>query len=117
MKTCYIVYEIEGDHYENYEVPRVVFLSKENANKYIEEHSKEILESSLSISQEEFLMASEIAFNIFPEDRITPWSELILKTGNFPEWSLEELRKTEEFIKRQDNHYLGLKITEVELCQ
>ena len=47
----------------------------------------------------------------------TPFPELILKTGKFPEWSLEELIKTEKFIEREQNHWIGLKIEEIELCQ
>ena len=117
MKTGYIVSEFGGDTWEYYERPLKVFLSKENAEKYIELNSKEIKESSLSISQEEFHMALEIALDAFPWDTKTSFPELILKTGKFPEWSLEELIKTEKFIEREQNHWIGLKIEEIELCQ
>lgn len=117
MKTCYIVYEFGGDPWEYYEYPLKVFLSKENAEKYKELNSKEIKKSSLSISPEEFNMALEIALNDFPWDTKTPFPELILRTGKFPEWSLEELTKTNEFIEREQKHWIGLRIEEIELCQ
>lgn len=117
MKICYIVYEFGGDSWEYYEHPLKVFLSKENAEKYVELNSKEIQESSLSISQEEFQMALEIALDDFPGDTETSFPELILKTGKFPEWSLEELIRTNEFIRRKENHWDGLSIGEIELCQ
>lgn len=113
MKTCYIVYEIG----ENYESPIKVFLSKENAEKYIKLEFRDIPESSLSISQEAFQMALEFAWNYFPEDTKTSFPELILKTGKFPEWSLEELSKTNEYLRRKENKLIGLRIEEIELCQ
>lgn len=117
MKTCYIVYEFGGDSWEYTETPIKVFLSKENAENYIELNSKEILESSLLISEEDFETALEVALNTFPSDTKTPFPELILKTNKFPEWSLEELRKTNEFLRRKENRFIGIGIKEIELCQ
>ena len=117
MKICYIVYEVGGDSWEYYEHPLKVFLSKENAENYVKSNSKEITESSLSISPEEFQIALDIAFDEFPGDTKTSFPELILKTGKFPEWSLEELSKTDEYERRRENNWIGLDIIEVELCQ
>ena len=113
MKTCYIVSEYGGDYGEYYETPIKVFLSEENAKKYIESHQ----EIEISISPEEFQKALKIAWNDFPEDTNTPFPELIIKTDKFPEWSLEELSKTDEYLRRKEDNWMGFIIKEIELCQ
>lgn len=114
--TCFIVSEFGGDFGEQWETPLKVFLSKEKANEYINSIN-DISEDSLHISQEQYQMAIEIALDDFPDDKKTPLPELILKTGKFPEWSLEDLNLTEEYIRRKEYHWIGFRIDEIELCQ
>lgn len=117
MKTCYIVSELIGGSWEYYEIPQKVFLSKENANKYIESESIEITEESLSISVDQFQDALKEAWDEFPDDKQTSFPELIVKTGKHPEWKLEDLKMTDKFIRRSEDHWVGFSIKEIELCQ
>ena len=117
MKTCFIVSEYGGEQWEYYEFPVKVFLSKENAENFIKTESTEITKDSLSISPESFQMAVEIALDDFPDDKTTSLPELICMTGKFPEWSLEDLKVTDKYLRRKENNWVGFRIEEVEICQ
>lgn len=114
-KLCYIVFEFGGGSYEYYDLPKKVFLSKEKADEFIKEMSSDNYLPKIDVN--DYLKAMETSMVEFPDDIKTPVPELIVKTGKYPEWSLEDLRETEDFIQRQEYSHIGYYIEEVELCQ
>lgn len=116
---CYLVCEIGGDTGEYYEIPVKVFLNKSNADDFIKEKSKVITKESLLIDPSEYQEALEFAWDKFPESSYNdiPFPELIHMTGNYPNWSLEELSRTEEFIRREEKKWFGYITYNLELCQ